>query len=246
VRELRESRRWTQKDLSARLGLSQSRLSEIERGDGSFTAEQFLVLLKLFNVGANHFASEPGRPDLELQNVLARLGAAHLQESEDALPSEKLQDVHAAIREALVDGGSRAVTALAPVYVRNAERLNLAKLHADLERTGLERRLGWSVENTLRAIELLRAFGTESREWSPLLRRAAVSLQQFLAFIAATNPKDGARTSAPDVLDAHIRSQKTLDNLLRSRSVISKEWNIASALKAEDFLEALRGAGAAR
>src|SRR5262249_44243414 len=138
-----ESRRWTQKELAARLEFSQSRLSEVERGAGSFTAEQFLLLLKLFNVGASHFVIGTGDPDLELQNALARLGATHLDESEDALPSERLEEVHAAIREALVSGAPRLVAALAPVLVRNAERLNLVKLYADLERTGLQRRLGW-------------------------------------------------------------------------------------------------------
>ena len=246
VRELRESRRWTQKDLAGRIGLSQSRLSEIERGDGSFTAEQFLVLLKLFNVGASHFASEARRPDLELQNVLARLGAAHLEESEDALPSERLEDVHAAIREALVSGAPRVVTALAPVFVRNADRLNFVRLHIDLERTGLDRRLGWSVANTLAAIEALRASGDESREWSPLIRRATVSLQRFLDFLAAANHGVVARHGAPDLLDASIRSQKTVDHVLRSRTEISKQWGIASALKVEDFLQALKAAGAAR
>ena len=34
VRELRKQRRWTQAELAKRLGLSQSRLSEIERGAG--------------------------------------------------------------------------------------------------------------------------------------------------------------------------------------------------------------------
>jgi transcriptional regulator with XRE-family HTH domain len=246
VRELRESRRWTQKDLAGRLGLSQSRLSEIERGDGSFTAEQFLVLLRLFNVGASHFTTESGSPDLALQNVLARLGAAHLQESEDALPSEKLEDVHAAIREAVVNGAPRMVTALAPVFVRNAERLNLVKLYADLERAGLERRLGWSVANTLAAIELIRVSGGESREWSRLISRAAVTLRRFLDFIGAESPGDGARHMAPDVLDANIRSRRSLDSVLHSRTVISKQWNIASALKVEDFLEALKAASAAR
>ena len=51
VRELRQSRNWTQAELSKRLQLSQSRLSEIERGAGSFTAEQFLLLLRLFIKG---------------------------------------------------------------------------------------------------------------------------------------------------------------------------------------------------
>ena len=89
VKSLREIRRWTQAELSGRLGLSQSRLSEIERGQGSFTAEQFLTILKLFNVPVTHFASAR-KPSEELQNALARLGADHLQES---------QDVHEAVKE---------------------------------------------------------------------------------------------------------------------------------------------------
>ena len=44
VRELRRARRWTQAELAGHLQLSQNRLSDIERGDGSFTAEQFLLL----------------------------------------------------------------------------------------------------------------------------------------------------------------------------------------------------------
>ena len=42
IRGLRLERRWTQAELAGRLGLSQSRLSEIERGDGS----RFLALIK--------------------------------------------------------------------------------------------------------------------------------------------------------------------------------------------------------
>src|SRR5580658_8833730 len=83
ARELRKERRWTQAELAKRLDLSQARLSEIEGGDGSFTAEQFLLLLKLFNVGASRFApgagASPGHDrEAQIQNALARLGALHL------------------------------------------------------------------------------------------------------------------------------------------------------------------------
>ena len=85
VQELRKDRHWTQAELSRRLRLSQSRLSEIERGSGSFTAEQFLTILKLFNVTASEFAPEGQAQDSELQNALARFGAVHLHESSDVL-----------------------------------------------------------------------------------------------------------------------------------------------------------------
>jgi transcriptional regulator with XRE-family HTH domain len=62
VRELRKQRRWTQAELARRLGLSQSRLSEIERGAGSFSAEQFLTILSLFNVYSTRFSRQAIRP----------------------------------------------------------------------------------------------------------------------------------------------------------------------------------------
>jgi DNA-binding XRE family transcriptional regulator len=74
VRDLRKERGWTQAELAGKLGLSQSRLSEVERGDGSFTAEQFLQILRLFNVAVDRFLGETDR-SLQLQNALARLVA---------------------------------------------------------------------------------------------------------------------------------------------------------------------------
>jgi XRE family transcriptional regulator, fatty acid utilization regulator len=56
VRELRTGRRRTQAELAKRLGLSQARLSEIERGQGSFSAEQLLEIFQLFNVDPSFFA----------------------------------------------------------------------------------------------------------------------------------------------------------------------------------------------
>ena len=46
IRRLRQKNHWTQVRLARLLGLSQNRLSEIERGHGSFSAEQFLLILK--------------------------------------------------------------------------------------------------------------------------------------------------------------------------------------------------------
>src|SRR5689334_20800224 len=101
VQQLRKDRRWTQAELSRRLGLSQSRLSEIERGSGSFTAEQFLEVLRLFNVAVTDFLPAKQSPASELQNALARRGAFHLRESAETVPSERLEDITAAVREAL-------------------------------------------------------------------------------------------------------------------------------------------------
>ena len=112
VRTLRLSRHLTQEELSQALGLSQGRYSEIERGLGSFNAEQFLEILRIFNVPASHFTLERARPSEELQNALARLGARHLNEDAGLLPSEQLEKVEDVIRETLLEAGaSRQITA---------------------------------------------------------------------------------------------------------------------------------------
>jgi transcriptional regulator with XRE-family HTH domain len=248
VRSLRHTRQWTQADLARQLRLSQSRLSEIERGDGSFTAEQFLLILRLFNVAASHFAGGKRHRDSEIQNALARLGALHLQESSDILPSEELKDAAVAVRETLVQGAPRLLTALGPVLVRNVDRLNLNRLYLELLEAGLERRLAWLVENTVEAIgrELASQEPAEAppRAWAQLCRRADVVLGTFLKSVSAAQGTRPLRTEVPDVLDPTIRSKKTLDEISASSSSISRKWGVVTGLLPEDFAKALRAARA--
>jgi transcriptional regulator with XRE-family HTH domain len=241
VRDLRLARRWTQAELAAQLGLSQNRLSEIERGGGSFTAEQFLAILRLFNVTTDHFVAAPAQHDAGLQNALARLGAAHLRESEDMLPSERLREVESAIREVLLAPESaRLVAALAPVLIQNAEQANLNRLQLQLTDLGLEQRLGWLVENTLEAIRLDAPRAPKARQ--RLYRRAEVLLRAFLERVEAARARASER--GPDVLDANIRSSKTLAEVSEAASPISQRWRIVTALQPGDFIEALRAARA--
>lgn len=246
VRELRRSRRWTQAELSARLQLSQSRLSELERGAGSFTAEQFLLLLRLFNASASDFVSLPGEPALQIQNALARLGANQLRESRDVLPSQQLEATHDVVREALVDGDPRMVTALAPVLVRS-ERLNLPKLYAELERLGLERRLVWVTENTLAALELLRQeAGPAAKEWPRSVRISELQLRLFLQLVTSLDRGGEPRAALPDLLEDTIRSEQSLREVQRASSAISQRWGIVTSLEPEDFVQALKAAGVGR
>jgi transcriptional regulator with XRE-family HTH domain len=242
VQDLRKERRWTQAELSRRLHLSQSRLSEIERGAGSFTAEQFLEILKLFNVSVTDFAPAPQGEGSELQNSLARLGALHLQESTELLPSERLSNVSDVIREAIVASEfPRLITALAPVLVRNIDRINLKRLHLQLADAGLERRLAWLVENTLEALRRERP-GLAPAPWRRFYNRARVVLESFLDSLSS-----GSRdqVSAPDVLDTGIRSKETLADVAASSSPLSQRWGIVTTLQPDDFVAALRGARAA-
>jgi hypothetical protein len=121
--------------------LSQSRLSEIERGGGSFTAEQLLQVLRLFNVTIDEF-TEPRTVEDELQNALERLGAHHLREVSGGLPSARLGSVRAAVRETLLSPrDSRLVLALTPVLLANLDALSLDLLHDELAAVGFPARL---------------------------------------------------------------------------------------------------------
>jgi transcriptional regulator with XRE-family HTH domain len=242
VRALREDRRWTQAELAKRLGLSQSRLSEIERGQGSFTAEQFLEILKLFNVAVTEFASARRSQSTELQNTLARLGATHLQESPDALPSDQLKEVGDVVREVLVSPESpRHVASLAPVLVRNIDRLSLNRLQGQLAESGFERRLAWLVDNVVDAIRTELASDLP-RNWAVLCRRAEVVLDTFLTLDLAARIHPARAKDPPDILDRDILSPQTLDHVLASRSAISRRWGVATSLQPEDFVHALRAA----
>jgi len=239
VRNLRKARRWTQRELASRIGLSQNRLSEIERGAGSFTAEQFLVILKLFNVPVSHFAPNQAGRDVELQNALARFGAHHLHESDDVLPDERSGDVTDVIREALLSGAPRLITALGPVIVRNINLINWRRLESLLADVGLQHRLAWLVENILDAVRREQA-PSLPRRWTRRCRRAEIVLGSYLGSSAARLQRS---LDSPDILDAEIRSQRTLQRVTRSASPISQRWGIITTLHPEDFSTAL---GAAR
>lgn len=243
VRELRLARSLTQNELAKRLHISQNRLSEIEHGGGSFTAEQFLELLRLFNVTASDFVDDARDRDLDLQNALARLGATHLHESA-IVASAALEGVHDVVREALLHGSPRLITALAPVLANHADILNLPKLYSELHELGLERRLAWLVENTLVALDALaNQSGSGAKGWSKLKRRAGVPFQLFVDLVAPRGEVPGWK-SPPDLLDPTIRSLRTLEEVKRSASKPSERWGIATSLQPEDFVQALRASNA--
>ena len=221
------------------MGLSQARLSEIENGDGTFTAEHLLEILKLFNVGIDHFAGETRDTAADLQNALVRLGARHLQEHKDAVPTTALADITTVLHQALLSGTPRLITALAPVLVLHIDEINLNAVRAKLASVGLQRRLDWLVDNTCQAVqeELRHA---PPRVWAQRYRRAELVFETALAF--AKEQAMPSQNSSPDILDAHIRSKATLREVIASSSDVSRRWGIATALQPDDFTAALRGA----
>jgi len=244
IRELRRERLWTQTRLAALLGISQNYLSLLERGRGSFTAEQLLTILRHFNVPIDYFFPKRGSAEAggQIQNALARQGGRHLIERTDIVPSERLKDAADAIRETLLCADSaRQITALAPVLAAHARNLNLPKLKAQLAEAGVDRRLPWAVENTREA--LVREL---SREGLP--RRLAVAYQQAVlvlqdAYLAWGLAGPGKAEDAPeDILDPDIASEKSKEEVRRASSETSRRWHILSRLQVEDFVQALRAA----
>jgi transcriptional regulator with XRE-family HTH domain len=238
IRALRLDRHWTQAELAKELDLSQARLSELERGDGSFTAEQLLDVLRLFNVPIDHFASRPTSLGPSLQNALARLGAPHLRESTEILPSERLTEVHDVLREVLLSAESpRLITALAPVLISNADSVSLNRLWVAFREHGLEGRVGWLVEETFLALQQR---GEPPPAWSRHYRRAAATMSSLLSVWKPA--RSSLSQAAPDILDSNLRSAKTIADVQRSASDTARSWNIVTAIRTDDFVEALRAA----
>ncbi len=241
VRDLRRERAWTQSELAKKLGISQGRLSQIESGGGSFSAEQLLLILKLFNVTPAQFAEDFANSGFQLQNTLARLGARHLYEGDDVLPAASSDDVTKVVAETLGEGDPRLTAALAPVVVSNIDRLPLSKVQLELSRAGFERRLPWLCENLVQAIhgELKTA---PTRAWSKEARRADLVLKLFLD---ATTPPSDRVPADWDALDAGIRTMKTAVAVREAASEVSRKWRIITSLTPGDFARALRDARAA-
>ncbi|HXT00336.1 MAG TPA: helix-turn-helix transcriptional regulator [Elusimicrobiota bacterium] len=245
IRTLRLDRRWTQKQLAELLGISQNYLSELERGQGSFTADHLLTILKTFNVPIDYFSPAKTEGQDQIQSALARFGASHLFEPADTIPSVLFKEVTDAVREALISAeSSRQIAALAPVLVDNINRINLKTLQAQFLEIGLGQRLGWALENTLEAIhhELSQPL---PHAWKLKYHRAEVILKSFLSLDWPGRRVRALRASLvdfSDVLDHDIASDKSLAEARRESSEISKRWGITTRIQTDDFIQALRAA----
>lgn len=230
VRALREGRRWSQTELARELGLSQPRLSQIERGQGSFSAEQLLRILELFNVGVEHFAPTR-RASSAIQNALARHGARHLVTSPAVVPS-RFDEVTEVVVEVLVSPESpRHLTALGPVLLRNVDRLSLAEVASRLAKLGRHARLGWLLDAVSTALDAV-VFVTAAD------RRDARRLRTAIDLFLPSLPRP-AEEAPLDLIDAEVRSAKTVARIEAESSEEAKRWRIATRLAPTDFVEAL-------
>jgi transcriptional regulator with XRE-family HTH domain len=238
LKALREARLISQAELAKRLEISQAGLSKIERGVSSLNTEDFLQVLRTFNVPASHFypSKDKGVSEDVIQNALTRLGAGHLYENA-SLPSENLEQAYQVIREVLADGRNpRHITALAPVIVAQIRHISLSKLWSELAGLGLERRLGWTAENTSEALKLIsKPLDTPVAQ---LHRQAEIVLDRFLGSISAA-PSAAYDVLLPDIVGVAAPSERTISSLEKKSSPVSTKWRILSPIKIQDFVDAL-------
>jgi transcriptional regulator with XRE-family HTH domain len=235
VREARIKRGWTQAELAARLDLSQGRLSQVERGDGSFTAEQFLEILKIFNLSISDFVVARDER-AALQNELVRLGAGHLRVSPSAIAERGVDAFALVVRDALLSGSPRLITALAPVLVEKIDHVSLSSLLIMARSHGLERRVGWLLDNVQDAV---RSALHRTRGGLATLRysRALIVLRPFLEEASLHGPLSLKRLGADgearpsDVLDTDIRGDKSFEQTWRRAHPIAKAWGVVTAIR---------------
>ncbi len=240
VRALRLERGWTQAELGRHLGLSQARLSEIERGDGSFAAEHLVEVLRLFNVDIGEFLP-PASAEDELQNALIQFGATHLRQVPGVVRTNRYSNPSEAILATLLDSrSSRLVTALAPVLFKNVESVGLGGVQLWLRKDGRAHRLGWLLENVRDA--LLVPPPDADAAWKRRAARAITVLNGELEHFAPEPAQ-----AAPDLFDRTIRSRQSRDLVWEHQaSDISRRWGIVSELQPDDFRKAIWSADGSR
>jgi transcriptional regulator with XRE-family HTH domain len=72
IRQIRKSRRLTQADLAARIGVTQSDLSRMENGEYKVGLDTLFRILQVFELSMSHFFEEPAAaPDADRENARA-------------------------------------------------------------------------------------------------------------------------------------------------------------------------------
>jgi transcriptional regulator with XRE-family HTH domain len=223
----------TQAELAGHLGMSQSRLSQVERGGGSFTAEQLIVMLRLFNVAIERF-DPVTRVDGSLQNALVEFGAHHLRVVPEVGIRSEHQSPERVVRAVLLHPDERFVTALAPVLLWRMDVISLPVLQREFVSAGVPGRLPWLVEHTLGA---WREEPTAPPEWRRRGQRAGLLMNLFLERIPPVEP-----SVALDILDAGIRSQATLESAWDGADDVAGRWRVVTRIVRDDFIRSLNAA----
>jgi len=228
-------------ELAKRLGISQTRLSRIERGTGTLAAEELLDLLAIFNVGVDAFRS-PQSMETSLQNALVRFGASHLRENSAAGVREEHASALEVVKAVLLrPTSSRFITALAPVLVQSADTLPFPSLRDSLASGGSLARYGWLIDNTLAAIDDVQDGAVGAKE-KRRLARASLVLRRFSIRRDEAEQLRLLDDDGWDPFDKNIRTPRTQAAVRSDASEISRRWRIETRIQPQDFAGALRSA----
>lgn len=238
MRKLRLAHHWNQVELAQKLGMSQSRLSAIEAGKGSISAEQLIILMQTFNVPLSYFvATKSIDPESQLRNAIARLGGSQLKEAPNILPSERLAEINTVIIETLTGGmSSRLITSLVPVVVNYAREIHFDRILKKMSEYKLENRLLWIGDGITRTLDK-RLATFVPREQSLKYRKARAILDVFFDVQFAIRRFRG--DFSEDLLDAEIASRKTFNQIMESRDDLAKKWHIVTRITEDDFYQSL-------
>lgn len=240
IRAARLGRRLSQLELAKKLGISQSRLSEIEQGKGSITAEQFVILLQFFNLPISYFVSNAKSEfDLRLQNALAYYGAKYLRKNEVAIMES--QDVNDVIIETLTStNDSRLLTALAPIVVNQYHKINFDRIvHRMLEHRILNR-FAWILDGTSYAINE-RFEKTTSFLGRDLSSKYDLALKRLNIWLTRLT-RSYSTLWKTYILESSLEQEDLLDMSLKKSDKcddLANKWRIITRIKKEDFYNAL-------
>lgn len=247
LKKLRKERRVTQSELAESLGLSQSQLSKIENGQGSLTAEQFVWLLQNYSLPLGYFIVPESKAKSEenspLQNALVNLGAFHLRTVPGVAIPEKLESPETVIVETLIEGSSRLITALAPVIVRQCERINLQRIAQQLRTYafGVQYRIWWVVDGTYQALG-----GRLNEPYLPsdlhrIYQKAFLLLERKKLDVGQVQEQ---LIDKEDELDQNLISERTIQLVKQNRDKLAHHWHIVTRIKKSDFEQALKDSAA--
>ncbi len=239
---LRKERRLSQAEFAKILGLSQQRLSEIEQGHGSISAERLVFLLQKFNLSLSYFVKKKVEIDaaLVLQNTLVRLGAKYLKESTNVFVPEKFDYIDEVLFETLyLYPLARLIPALAPVIAANIQKVNFKKLEVKLYDLGIANRFYWVLESVLKSIQKQLSNPSLFGSKKPLYRRCKTILTGFLLYKKHIRRSDDEGAFPEDLLDQDIISEKTRQIVESDRDELARKWKIITRIKQNDFDQAL-------
>ncbi len=241
VKELRLRRCFSQAEFARFLNITQAGLSHIESGKSSLSAEQLIFLIEKFNLSFDDFVKRKKvLPEQELQNAMAKFGAAHLVEIPNIVVSETLLDVNEVIYEVLARAyHSRLIAHLAPVVVKNATAIEFLKISDRLIPIQKQNRIWWFVEKTYDAVRERLLDNNFNKVWQKYYQDA----ERLLLRNKGAGEALKAFKYAPslfDILDDELISQGYVTKAKERSDDCAKKWGIITSLKTKDFYEALK------